>query len=98
MGFGRVRRVDLTVHIEGMAEVVNLLKQIVLKEGQIMATMQEILDETTQQGTVADSVLAIVQQLAQEQNPTVRQQLFDQLKANRTKLEAAILAGTPQAP
>lgn len=63
-----------------------------------MATMQEILDETTQQGTVADSVLAIVQQLAQEQNPTVRQQLFDQLKANRTKLEAAILAGTPQAP
>ena len=63
-----------------------------------MATLHDILDEVTAQGTVADSVLSIVQQLAAENDPATRQAIADGLAANRAKLEAAILAGTPQAP
>lgn len=96
--FGKAKRLEVVVRIEGMAEVVNLLKQLVAKEGQIMATLQDILDEATKGTTVADSVLALVRQLVAEQDPVARQRILDQLTANRAKVEEAILAGTPQAP
>lgn len=78
-------------HVE--AQLVVLNENIGVK---LMATMQDILDEVTQEGTIADSILVIVQRLASETDPATRQQLLDQLKANRVKLEAAVLAGTPQ--
>lgn len=80
---------------EQLAEIKELLMASATREEEIMASNQEILDEVTAQGTVADSVLVIVQALASENDPVKRQAIFDGLKANRVKLEAAIVAGTP---
>lgn len=63
-----------------------------------MATHQEILDEVTAQGTVADAILVVVRALVSENDPAKRQAIFDALKANRVKLDEAALAGTTPIP
>ena len=83
---------------ERINQVLALLETIHGMEVTQMATQQEILDEVTSENTIVDSVLVLVQQLVAEQNPAARQAILDGLKANRAKLEAALLAGTPQAP
>lgn len=67
-------------------------------EVNIVATQQEIMDEIAAESTIADSILALVQRLVSENDPAARQAILDGLKANRSKLEAAVLAGTPQQP
>jgi len=82
---------DILQHVLGIDKLVQQMEKL-------MATNQEILDEVAAQNTVANSVLVIVQRLVSENDPAVRQQIFDGLKANRTALDAAVVAGTPAAP
>lgn len=89
----------------GNPEVLNALSRIeatlatiAQNERTIMATQQEILTEISDESTIADSILVLVQRLVSENDPAARQAIMDALKANRTKLEAAVLAGTPQQP
>lgn len=64
----------------------------------IMATQQEILDEIATQSTIGDSILVLVQRLVSETDPAARQAILDGLRANKSKFEAAVVAGTPQDP
>lgn len=95
----------VTVHVPALAGINAQLAQILAMLGQsarreeaIMATQQDILTEIADESTIADSILALVQRLVTENDPAARQAILDALKANRTKLEAAVLAGTPQEP
>lgn len=56
MSFGKGRRLDVFLHIEGMTEVVDLLRQIVLKEGQIMAGIDDVITAITAETDVVSSV------------------------------------------
>lgn len=92
---GRNRVIEELVKIR--VELTGIKALLSAQGGMFMATMQEILDEVTAESTVADSVLAIVQRLVNEQDPAARQAILDGLKANRSKLDAAVVAGTPAA-
>lgn len=65
----------------------------------MMALVDEVLVETRRGTTIADSVLALVQRLVDQAggDPIKLQATLDELKANHDKLEAAVLANTPQA-
>lgn len=97
-------QIEITVHVPALAginaqlaQVLQKLEQSARREETIMATQQEILTEISDEGTIADSILVLVQRLVTESDPAARQAILDGLKANRAKLEAAVLAGTPQA-
>jgi hypothetical protein len=94
-------RVEVTLNIpqlDALARLEGKLDTIIKKENTIMATIDEILTEIADESTIADSILVIVQRLVSENDPAARQKILDGLKSNRTKFEASVLAGTPQAP
>jgi hypothetical protein len=91
----------VNAHIFGIVVFITQLYTIHLikKQGRTaVASNQDILDEITAQSTIEDSVLALVKQLVADNDPASRQAILDGLIANKAKLNAAILAGTPQAP
>jgi flagellin-specific chaperone FliS len=86
-------------------DIYRLLKQILKKENQIMATLQDVLVEVHNESDLEDSLIVlmggIVQQLkdAQAQNdPAAIQAVIDQISANKKKLADAVTANTPVNP
>lgn len=80
-----------------------ILQLLKFQGEKIMANVQDILTEVTRQGTVDDSILALVTQLeANAAAAGVTQvqidQIFSQVKANNDKVAAAVVANTPAAP
>jgi hypothetical protein len=65
-----------------------------------MAKLDDILAEAQRGVTVGDSVLALVQSLvdAAGGDPAKLQTILDTMKAENDKVEAAVLANTPQTP
>lgn len=78
--------------------VITLLKASKLREEAMAVSNQNIVDEINSQETLLDGVLVAVQRLVAENDPAARQAIMDELKQNRAKTEAALLAGTPQEP
>ena len=76
------------------------ISRIQLMEVVNMALGQDILDAVAAETTVLDSFLTLIDGLVK--NNTVSQAVADQIKgaikANQTKIEAAIVANTPAAP
>lgn len=70
------------------------------QEAKLMALSDDILAEATRGTTVGDSVLALVQKLidASGGDPVKLQAALDAMKAENDKVEAAVLANTPQEP
>ena len=75
-----------------------LLGTILRMEVQQMASLDDILAETQRNSTIGDSVLTLIQKLIDQAggDPAKLQTIFDQLKADSDKLEAAVVANTPQ--
>lgn len=65
-----------------------------------MALIDDTLAEAQRGTTVGDSVLALVQTLVNQAggDPVKLQAILDTLKAENDKVEAAVIANTPQAP
>jgi flagellin-specific chaperone FliS len=94
---------DVHVYLHDM-EVIELLKKIIKKENQIMATLTELTAAVDRNTAVDDSVLTliqgIVQQLKDAQNsndPQAIDALIAKLDANTQKMTDAVTANTPAA-
>ncbi len=94
---------DVNVYFHD-TEVSRLLKKILKKEEEIMATMQDLRSAVERNTSVDDSVLTLLsgisQQLkdAQAQNdPQAIQDIIAQLDANTQKMTDAVTANTPAA-
>lgn len=78
------------------ALVVGLRRELLAQGGTIMATAAEVLAAVQGESTVVDSVLALLQSI--QRDPSTLDAVVAQITADKAKMEAAILAGTPQAP
>lgn len=69
------------------------------REEKIMASLDDLLVEAQRGTTVGDSVLALVQRLVDSAggDPAKLQSILDTMKGENDKIEAAVLANTPQA-
>jgi hypothetical protein len=69
-------------------------------EARQMALIDDVLAETQRNATIGDSVLALIQKLIDQAggDPVKLQAALDLLRADSDKLEAAVLANTPQEP
>lgn len=65
-----------------------------------MALIDDLLTEVQRNSTIGDSVLALIQKLVDQSggDPVKLQAALDALKADSDKLEAAVVANTPQEP
>lgn len=78
-------------------------ERILRTERQIMATLDDVLTEVAEESTVDDSIVALLENIkaqldAAGGNQAKIDQIFAGLQANKAKLAAALLAGTPSAP
>lgn len=87
--------------IERLDKIINLLN----KEYQYMATMQNVTDAIAAESTIDDSIVTllngIVQQLKDAQaagTPAALDAVVAGIQANQAKISAAVLANTPAAP
>jgi ABC-type transporter Mla subunit MlaD len=109
--FGQPNRFDVYLHVDitnnstgdpRIGEVLAAVQRLELKIGEIMATMQEVLDEVTAQTTKLDSVIALIDGLKSQLAdllsgvvvpPAVQAQidnLFSQAKTNAAKISDAL--------
>lgn len=81
-------------------QVLGKLDTLLQQEALEMALIDDVLAEAQRNSTIGDSVLALVQKLvdASGGDPTKLQGILDTLKADSDKLEAAVVANTPQEP
>jgi hypothetical protein len=80
---GRLDRIECT------------LARLLAKETTMAASLDEILTDVTQQKTVIDGVLVLIQQLAAAKDDPVKlQAIADQLVGNTGALQAALDANT----
>lgn len=96
-------RVDVHHHFEpsGSGE---LLRRIIVNQETIMATLADITAAVAAEKTVEDSVVTLLQQLAQQlkdalanNDPAAMQAVVDQINANAKALSDAVTANTPAA-
>ena len=94
---------DVHVYLHDL-EAVRLLKKILKKEDQLMATMQELQAAVQRNSDVDDSVIVllngIVQQLKDAQaanDPAAIQAVIDAIDADTKKMADAVTANTPAA-
>lgn len=78
-------------------------EQIQTEETDIMATLQDLQDEVTQEDTVIDSAVTLIQGLAAQvaaltPNQAAIDALAADIKGRSDALAAAVAAGTPAAP
>jgi len=91
------------IHLDN--NTLGLLKQIVTKENQIMASIQDVTAAIANESTVDDSIIAllngIVQQLKDAQasnDPAALDAVVAGIQANTQKIQDAVTANTPVAP
>ena len=75
-------------------------QRIIQMEVRTMALVDDVLAEAERGTSIGDSVLALVQKLVDQSggDPIKLQAIVDSLKFNNDRLEAAVLANTPQEP
>lgn len=106
---GPLRRQETHVHIHhdgpcsGLGEVLRLLRQIIQKDDQIMATLADLQASVTAEDTVIDSAMALLTGLAAQIAALApNQAAIDALAADVTSktaaLSQAVAANTPAAP
>lgn len=95
-------RIDHFLHVD--EEVIRLLKLILKKENQIMATLQELTAAVQRNTDVDDSVITLLSGISQQlkdalasNDPAAIQTLITQLDANTQKMADAVTANTPSA-
>lgn len=83
-------------------DVSRLLKKILKKEEEIMATMQDLRSAVERNNSLEDSVLVMLQGISQQlkdaqaqNDPKAIQDVIDQLDANNQKMADAVAANTP---
>jgi hypothetical protein len=88
-------------YIHHQDDVIRLLKEILMKENHIMATIQDVTAAVAAESTVDDSIIAllngIVQQLKDAQaanDPAALDAVVSSIQANTAKLQAAVTANT----
>lgn len=74
------------------------LNDVISIQEATMSLIDDLLTEVTRNSTIGDSVLALVQRLVDQAggDPVKLQAALDALKADSDKLEAAVIANTPQ--
>jgi hypothetical protein len=96
-------RVDVFLHSsdsQRLENIEHLLRMVLKKEISIMALGQDILDAVTAETSSVDSFIALVQGLIDNGTvpASVGAAIMAAVNSNKAKLDAAILANTPQAP
>lgn len=94
--------INITFKIVGMDEVVQLLRSILMKEDTIMAQIDDILADVTDESTVDDSIITLLTslsaQLAAAGTDSVKlAQVKTLIDSNKAKIAAAVVANTPSA-
>ena len=90
-------------------EILSLVRRIAQQQGDIMATLDEVLTKVTEEDAVDDSIIALLvgikaqldAVLAGNLSPAQQakvDEIFAKVEASKVKVENAILANTPQAP
>jgi len=81
---------------------IDLLKQILHKENQIMATIQDVQAAVAAESTVDDSIITLLNGIVQQLkdalatgNPAALDAVVQSIQANTAKLQAAVTANTP---
>jgi hypothetical protein len=94
---------DVNVYFHD-TEVSRLLKKILKKEENLMATMQDLRSAVERNTSVDDSVLALLSGISQQlkdaqasNDPQAIQDVINQLDANTQKMTDAVTANTPAA-
>ncbi len=102
-------RIDIHIHDgdEKMDQILALLQDLIRKVDQMASDLQVQIDRLTADVTLikskADSLIALVQGLAQiirdnAGNPAALSALADSLESEATSIQAAVDANTPAAP
>jgi hypothetical protein len=94
---------DVHVYLHDV-EAVRLLKKILKKEDQLMATMQELQAAVQRNSDVDDSVIVLLNGIVQQlkdalasQDPQAIQSVIDSIDADTKKMADAVTANTPAA-
>lgn len=80
-----------------LATLVTAVVASTKSQEEIMATQAEILALVQQETSLDQSIITLLQQVAAETDPVVRQQIVDGLTSNIANLSAAVTANTPAA-
>jgi len=90
---------------ERLCRIENMLGQILQREGKIMASIQDVNAAVSAQTTVEQSVVILLQNLAQQikdaqasGDPAALDQVVANINANTKALSDAVAANTPAAP
>jgi hypothetical protein len=97
--------VNVDIHVyqpadeKKLDEVLRLLHQIIGKEGQIMASLDDVITDIEQQDTVIDGVTALINQLREDIKAAAGDQakidkIFASVEGQKAKLAAALVANT----
>jgi|SRR5882762_338415 len=96
---------DIHHYFHADDHVIRLLKEIIQKENTIMATMQDVAAAVAAESTVDDSIIVLLNGIAQQlkdalaaNDPVALQAVVDGIHANTAKIQAAVTANTPVAP
>jgi hypothetical protein len=86
-------------------EILSMLRKDKQREEQLMATLQDVQDSVTANGSVVDSAVALLEGLAQQladalasNDPNAVQAVVDQINAQKQELADAVAANTPAQP
>ena len=96
---------DIHHHFHFDSLTIDLLKQILHKENQIMATIQDVQAAVAAESTVDDSIITLLNGIVQQLkdalatgNPAALDAVVQSIQANTAKLQAAVTANTPATP
>lgn len=97
-------RQEIHLHITLDSQIIGLLQQILVKEREIMASIQDVADAVSAESTVVDSVVTLLDQLSAQlaaaiaaNDPAAIQAVLDQVNAEKQTLADAVVANTPAA-
>ncbi len=99
------QQVDISAKLD---RVIALLTAVIVKEGRIMASIEEVITATEEQKTVLDSLVTFVQGLKDQISNQVDDlsaaqqaqidQIFATVQSNTQEAADAMVANTPAAP
>lgn len=99
-----VRHVFASAPGEAEASVVSLLRLLLQKANNMAATLDDVVQKVTQQGTVIQSAVTLLTELKTKLDEAIAsgtmqrvQEISDQLDTQRQQLADAVQANTPQA-
>lgn len=93
-----------------LGRIENLLRAVLAREENIMATIDEVLSDVQDESTVEDSLITLVTGIKSQLDAALASQgippdvqakidaVFSGIEANKAKVAAAITANTPAAP